>query len=349
MVMQSRTKVVRWQEIATPLAAVALALLIGAGFILFVGENPLTAYRILFVESFGSIRNLATTLQRATPLMFTGLAVAFGYRAGLFNIGAEGQLYMGAFAAAWVGFTFTGLPRLIHLPLAIIAGMLGGGLWGAIPGFLKAKLGIHEVINTIMLNFIALYLTDWLATGPFHGGSWVPETARIGSTAALTRLYPPTRLSTGVFLALAVALFVYFVLWKTKQGYELRAVGLNPQAAEYGGINVAKSTVIAMAISGALAGLAGTEQILGLHQKFIVRFSADLGFMGIAVALLGKNHPVGVIFAAILFGALQTGSAAMDRLTSVPRELITIIQALIIFFVAAEYLIRRMLRMKEEA
>jgi simple sugar transport system permease protein len=347
--MKTRVKVVRWQEIATPLAAVVLALLIGAGFILFVGENPLTAYRILFMESFGSIRNLATTLQRATPLMFTGLAVAFGYRAGLFNIGAEGQLYIGAFAAAWVGFTFTGLPRVIHLPLAILAGMAGGALWGSIPGYLKAKLGIHEVINTIMLNFIALYLTDWLATGPFHGGSWVPETARISPTAALTRLYPPTRLSTGVYLALAAAFLAYLILWKTKQGYELRAVGLNPQAAEYGGINVSRNTIIAMAISGALAGLAGTEQILGLHQKFIVRFSADLGFMGVAVALLGKNHPVGVIFAAILFGALQTGSAAMDRLTSVPRELITIIQALIIFFVAAEYLIRRMLRMKGEA
>ncbi|HBN94985.1 MAG TPA: ABC transporter permease [Firmicutes bacterium] len=347
--MQKRIKVTRWQEIATPLAAVVLALLVGSGFILFVGENPLTAYRILFVESFGSIRNLATTLQRATPLMFTGLAVAFGYRAGLFNIGAEGQLYIGAFAAAWVGFTFTGLPRLIHLPLAIVVGMLGGAFWGSIPGYLKAKLGIHEVINTIMLNFIALYLTDWLATGPFHGGSWVPETARVSATAALTRLYPPTRLSTGVFLALAAAFVAYLILWKTKQGYELRAVGLNPQAAEYGGINVAKNTIIAMAISGAFAGLAGTEQILGLHNRFIVRFSADLGFMGVAVALLGKNHPVGVIFAAILFGALQTGSAAMDRLTSVPRELITIIQALIIFFVAAEYLIRRILRMKEEA
>jgi ABC-type uncharacterized transport system permease subunit len=347
--MQKRIRVTRWQEVATPLAAVFLALLLGSGFILFVGENPLTAYKILFVESLGSMRNLATTLQRATPLMFTGLAVAFGYRAGLFNIGAEGQLYMGGFAAAWVGFTFTGLPRLVHLPLAIIAGMLGGAFWGAIPGFLKAKLGVHEVINTIMLNFIALFLTDWLATGPFHGGSWVPETARVSATAALARLYPPTRLSTGIFLALAAALVAYLILWRTKQGYELRAVGLNPHAAEYGGINVARNTILAMAISGALAGLAGTEQILGLHNRFIVRFSADLGFMGVAVALLGKNHPIGVIFAAILFGALQTGSAAMDRLTSVPRELITIIQALIIFFVAAEYLIRRILRMKEEA
>lgn len=347
--MQSKIRAIRWQGIVSPLVAVLLALLIGAGFIIFVGENPLMAYGILFKESLVGMRNIAATLQRATPLMFTGLSVAFAFRAGLFNIGAEGQLYIGAFAAAWVGFTFTGLPRLIHLPLAIIAGMLGGSLWGCIPGYLKAKFGVHEVINTIMLNFVALYLTDWLATGPFHGGSWVPETARISPTAALSRLYPPTRLSGGIFLAVLAAVVAYLILWKTKQGYELRSVGLNPQAAEYGGINVAKSTIIAMAISGALAGLAGTEQILGLHNRFIVRFSADLGFMGVAVALLGKNHPVGVILAAILFGALQAGSAAMDRMTAVPRELITIIQALIIFFVAAEYLIRRMLRMKEES
>lgn len=346
--MKTKLKAFPWQEVLIPIVAVFLALLVGSGFILLVGENPLMAYSVLFRESLGSTKNIATTLQRATPLIFTGLAVAFAFRGGLFNIGAEGQLYIGAFAAAWVGFTFD-LPRLIHLPLAVFAGMVGGALWGAIPGYLKAKLGVHEVINTIMLNFIALFLTDWLATGPFHGGTWVPETARIKSTAALARLYPPTRLNTGIYLALVAALVAYLILWKTKRGYELRAVGLNPTAAEYGGINVARNTVIAMALSGALAGLAGTEQILGLHNRFILRFSPDLGFMGIAVALLGKNYPVGVVFAAVLFGALQSGSAAMDRLTAVPRELITIIQALIIFFVAAEYLIRKMLRLKEEA
>lgn len=348
MGMKTKLKAFPWQEVLIPIVAVFLALLVGSGFILLVGENPLMAYSVLFRESLGSTKNIATTLQRATPLIFTGLAVAFAFRGGLFNIGAEGQLYIGAFAAAWVGFTFD-LPRLIHLPLAVFAGMVGGALWGAIPGYLKAKLGVHEVINTIMLNFIALFFTDWLATGPFHGGTWVPETARIKSTAALARLYPPTRLNTGIYLALVAALVAYLILWKTKRGYELRAVGLNPTAAEYGGINVARNTVIAMALSGALAGLAGTEQILGLHNRFILRFSPDLGFMGIAVALLGKNHPVGVVFAAVLFGALQSGSAAMDRLTAVPRELITIIQALIIFFVAAEYLIRKMLRLKEEA
>ena len=347
--MRTKIKALPWQELLLPLAAVVLALLIGSVFILYVGENPLTAYGILFKESLGSVRNIATTLQRATPLMFTGMAVAFAFRAGLFNIGAEGQLYIGAFAAAWVGFTFANLPRIIHLPLAIVAGMAGGALWASIAGVLKAKLGVHEVINTIMLNFIALFLTDWLVTGPFHGGSWVPETARISASAALSRIYPPTRLTTAVYLAVVAAAAVYLILWKTKRGYELRAVGLNPSAAEYGGINVARNTIIAMAISGALAGLAGTEQILGLHNRFILRFSSDLGFMGVAVALLGKNHPVGVILAAILFGALQAGSAAMDRLTAVPRELITIIQALIIFFVAAEYLIRRILRLKEDA
>ncbi|NLJ73737.1 MAG: ABC transporter permease [Firmicutes bacterium] len=344
-----RLKKFPYEEVVIPILAVLLALLVGSVFILFVGENPLVAYKVLVKESLGSTRNLATTLQRSTPLIFAGLAVAFAFRAGLFNIGVEGQLYIGGFAAAWVGFTFTNLPRVIHLPLAIIAGMLGGAIWAAVPGLLKAKLGVHEVINTIMLNFIAFFLTDWLTIGPFHGNTMAPETGRVAKTAAFTRLYPPTRLNTGIYLALAAAVIVWFILWKTKLGYELRAVGLNPSAAEYGGINVAKNLVTAMAISGALAGLVGTEQILGLHNRFIQRFSPDLGFMGIAVALLGKNHPVGVIFAAVLFGALQTGSAAMDRLTAVPRELITIIQALIIFFVAAEYLIRRMIRHKGDA
>jgi len=346
--VRDKVKALPWQELLLPLVAVVLALLVGSVFILYVGENPLKAYGILFTESLGSMRNIATTLQRATPLMFTGLAVAFAFRAGLFNIGAEGQLYIGAFCAVWVGISFN-LPRIIHLPLAIFAAMVGGALWASIAGYLKAKLGVHEVINTIMLNFIALFLTDWLVTGPFHGGSWVPETVRISSSAAFTRIYLPTRLTTAVYVAGIAAAAVYIILWKTKRGYELRAVGLNPDAAEYGGINVARNTVIAMAISGALAGLAGAEQILGLHNRFIVRFSSDLGFMGIAVALLGKNHPVGVLLAAVLFGALQAGSAAMDRSTAVPRELITIIQALIIFFVAAEFLIRRMLRLKEDA
>lgn len=346
--MWTKLKSLPWYEVLLPLVAVVLALLIGSGFILYVGENPLEAYRILFTESLGSMRNIATTLQRATPLMFTGLAVAFAFRVGLFNIGAEGQLYMGAFAAVWVGITFD-LPRFIHLPLAILAAMVGGALWASIAGYLKAKLGVHEVINSIMLNFIALFLTDWLVTGPFHGGSWVPETVRIKPSATLTRIYLPTRLTTAIYLAVAVAAVVYVILWRTKRGYELRAVGLNPEAAEYAGISVSRNLLIGMAISGALAGLAGAEQILGLHNRFIVRFSSDLGFMGVAVALLGKNHPVGVLLAAVLFGALQSGSAALDRLTLVPRELLTIIQGLIIFFVAAEYLIRRLLRLKEDA
>ena len=202
--------------------------------------------------------------------MFTGLAVAFAYRAGLFNIGAEGQVYIGAFAAAWVGFTFSNLPKLIHLPLAIVAGMLGGAIWAAVPGILKAKLGIHEVINSIMMNYIAYFLTDWLVLGPLRAVRGYPIT-RVKASATLTRLMP-TRLTTAIYIALAAGLIVYLILWKTKLGYEIRAVGLNPTAAEYGGISVAKTMVIAMAISGALAGLAGMEQVLGLNNRFIQRF-----------------------------------------------------------------------------
>ena len=230
-----------------------------------------------------------------------------------------------------------------------MAGMIGGAIWAAVPGLLKAKFGIHEVINSIMMNYIAYFLTDWLVTGPFQGSTMIPETKRVAASATLSRLMPPTRLTTALYIAFAAAAVMYFLMWRTKLGYEIRAVGLNPTAAEYGGINVAKITVAAMAISGALAGLAGTEQILGLNNRFIQRFSPDLGFMGVAVALLGKNHPVGIILAAVLFGALQTGAAAMDRLTSVPRELITILQGVIIFFVAAEYLFTRFMKSKGEA
>ncbi len=331
------------RDVFVPIFSVVLALLAGSVFILIVGENPITAYGVLFRESFGSVRNIAATLQRATPLVFTGLAVAFAFRCGLFNIGAEGQLYVGAMVAAIIGVSLASLPRLIHLPLAIVAGMLAGGVWAFIPGILKAKLGVHEVINTIMLNFIAYFLTDYLVTGPFHGGRWAPETDRVADTATLARLFPPTRLNSGIILALAAIAVVYVILWKTRVGYEIRAVGYNPSAAQYGGISVSRSMVMAMVVSGACASLAGVEQVLGVHGRFIQRFSPDLGFVGIAVALLGKNHPVGVFLAAILFGALRTGGAAMDRLTDVPRELIVIIQAMIIMFVAAEELTRSLL------
>ena len=337
------------RDILVPIISVIIALLIGAIFILLAGENPIEAYWVLFSESLLGVQSLAGTLQRATPLIFTGLAVAFTFRCGLFNIGAEGQLYVGAMASVIVALTFNGLPTYIHLPLAIIAGMIAGGIWASIPGLLKAKLGVHEVINTIMMNFVAYFLTDYLVTGPFHGGRWSPETARIAETVQLSRLFPPSRLNTGIIIAIAVIILVYIILWKTRFGYEIRAVGFNPTAAEYGGINVSRNMVMAMVISGAIASLAGVEQVLGVHGRFIQRFSPDLGFMGIAVALLGKNHPVGVFFAAVLFGALRTGGAAMDRLTDVPRELVIIIQALIILLVAAEELTKRILARRRGA
>ncbi len=337
------------REILTPIVSVILALLVGAIFILIVGENPIEAYRVLFSNSLVGMDSIAATLQRATPLIFTGLAVAFAFRCGLFNIGAEGQLYVGAMAAVIVGITFSGLPKVIHLPMAVLAGMAAGGIWASVPGLLKAKLGVHEVINTIMMNFIAYFLTDYLVTGPFHGGRWTPETARILPTAELSRLLPPSRLNTGIIIAIAAIIIVYIFLWRTRLGYEIRAVGFNPTAAEYGGISISRNMIMAMVFSGALASLAGVEQILGVHGRFIQRFSPDLGFMGIAVALLGKNHPVGVFFAAVLFGALRTGAAAMDRLTDVPRELVVIIQALIIMFVAAEELTRRLMQRRRRA
>ncbi len=347
--MKWNLKNIEYTGILAPLLSVVLALLVGSVFILMTGSSPLEAYTVLFQQSLGSWDAFALTLQRATPLVFTGLAVAFAFRCGLFNIGAEGQLYMGGLAAVWVGLTFAGLPRFIHIPFAIAAAMLLAGIWGSIPGILKAKLGVHEVINTIMLNFIAYYLTDFLVIGPLHGGRAGPETDRVLETARLARLMPPSRVTTAIFIAIAAAIVVYFILFRTKLGYEIRAVGINPDGAQYGGINVSRNIILAMVISGSLAGLAGAEQVLGLHTRFIQRFSPDLGFMGIAVALLGRNHPFGVLLAALLFGALNAGGAAMDRMTDVPRELIVIIQALIIFFVAADQLIRGILKRRRRA
>jgi simple sugar transport system permease protein len=254
----------------------------------------------------------------------------------LFNIGAEGQLYIGAFAAALVGYRFTGLPHIIHVPLAILAAAVAAGIWSGIPGYLKARFGVHEVINTIMMNYIAYSLTSYLVMYPFKAPGAIPKTPDVLPTAQLYRFMEYSRLNTGVILALISLYVVYYLLWKTNLGYEIRAVGQNLHAAEYGGINIRKNMVISMFISGMFAGLAGAERVMGLHLSFIHGFSPGYGFEGIAVALLGRNHPVGILLSAVLFGALANGGLYMDMAADVPIDLVTVLQAIIIFFVAAE-------------
>lgn len=288
------------------------------------------------------------SLVQSTPYIFTGLAVALGFRAGLFNIGAEGQLFIGAIFSVWVGYTFTNLPAIIHIPLALLAGALGGALWGFIPGWLKAKTGAHEVINTIMMNYVAYRLSEYLLRGPLmRPGSFNPVSPFIQPSAELPRFFQsPIRFHLGFFIALAVAYLVYWFMFKTKWGFDLRTVGANPNAAKYAGINIVASTILAMSLSGALAGLAGANELLGVNHNLAMAFSSGYGFDAIALALLGKSHPFGVVLASILFGTLRNGAIKM-QVAGIPIDIITIIQALVIVFIAAPAVLRTIYRLKE--
>ncbi|MDI6638623.1 MAG: ABC transporter permease [Bacillota bacterium] len=350
--MERRTLLQREEtrELFIPVVAVALALVLGAVLVKLGGKSPVAAYSALVRGAFGGVGNLAETLINVTPLIFTGLAVAFSFRCGLFNIGAEGQLIMGQVASAWVGFALTGLPAFVHMPLALVAGVAAGAAWGAVPGYLKARLGVHEVINTIMMNYIALYLSHYLVIGPLKAPGPLPVTPTIAPAARLWRFLPPTRLHLGVVLAVAAVWLVYYVLFRTTLGYEIRAVGQNPEAARYGGISVRRNIVLAMVISGGLAGAAGAVQVLGLQYKFLDIFSfTGYGFDGIAVALLGRNHPLGVLAAACLFGTLARGAILMQSIARIPKEIIGIVQATIVLFVAADGIIRRFIAPRRKA
>ena len=353
------------RELLFPLIAVVAAFLIGGLVVLAIGDNPFSVYRLLISSAFGlfdamgnfTFDNWGYTLFQATPLIFTGLAVALAFKCGLLNIGAEGQLYVGAFAAAWVGITFARLPGIALVPMAMLAAMLAGGLWGAIPGVLKARFGSHEVINTIMLNFIAVGLISYLTQNFYKAqGDPIMQTVPVAETAHLARfstlLAPlgigfPQRIPLNIsfLLALLAALLVWLFLWRTKWGYEIRAVGSNPSAAEYGGISVGRQIVLAMALSGALAGMVGINEVLGYRYRYYHDFSPGYGFTGIAVALLGRNHPVGVVLAAILFGALIRGGLFVDIFSEkVSKDLVQVLQAIIILLVAMEMLFRNGLR-----
>ena len=297
-----------------------------------------------------AINPILESLVSATPYIFTGLAVALGFRTGLFNIGVEGQYYIGAAVATFVGFAVTGLPAYIHMPLAFICGALGGALWGFIPGWLKAKTGGHEVINTIMMNWIAINLTSWLLTnGPLqkpdaHGA---PISPQILPTAEIPRLFPePIRFHIGFFIALAVAFLVYWLLFKTSWGFDLRTVGANSSAARYAGINIVRNIILAMILSGALAGMAGANQVLGVDHSMSTSVSAGYGFDSIALALLGNSTPIGVVFASLLWGILNNGATQMMRDASIPISIISVIQSFIIVFIAAPALIRSIYRIR---
>lgn len=329
------------QQLLLPVGAIVLSLLVGAIFILLIGKNPLTAYVALLQGAFGDVFSLGETLENTTPLILTGLAVAFAFRAKLFNIGGEGQFLMGALAATWAGINLP-LPPVVHLIVALLVGTIVGGLWGGIAGLLKAIRGVHEVISTIMLNFIALFFVSFMVTGPMKEPSAldVPQTAKILETAQLLKIMPPSRLSAGIIIALLAAGFIWWLLWKTTVGYEVRAVGLNPFAAEYAGIKPNFNMFLAMLISGGLAGLGGAIIITGLFLRYQHGFEPGYGFTAIAVSLVGGNNPPGVVMAALLFAALSQGARGMQNVAGVPQDIVLIIQALVIFFVAAPQIVR---------
>lgn len=333
-----------WRAVSVPVAAVILAGLIGAIILIISGASPLEAYAALLKGSFGRPAAVARTLEKATPLMFSGLAVAFAFKAGLFNIGAQGQLLFGAITAAAVGFGVEGLPAYIHAPLALLAGGLAGALYGSIPGALKAYTGAHEVITTIMLNYVAINFTDYLANGPLKDttpGNIVARTPAILPTARIPEV---GNIPIGFVVALVVAVITWWLLYYTTIGFEIRTVGLNPNAARYAGMKVARTVILTMILSGFLAGLGGAVETLGVVGRYQPGFNVGLGFDGITIALLARTHPFGVIPAALLVGAMRAGASQMQFTAGVANEIIDVILAFILFFVAADMIVRWIIR-----
>jgi simple sugar transport system permease protein len=343
-----------WRYAALPVMAIVLALVIAAVVIVassaFTGGGfqpflPLSAYQALLVGAFGNENALLNTLVDAAPLMFGGLAVGLGFKAGLFNIGVAGQFLVGAFAAALVGASLAAAPPIVAVPLAIAAGALGGAAYGFIPGFLKARTGAHEVVTTIMLNSTAGLLLTWAVTDLVRAkGFSFPRTADIGNAHLPVLL--GRNLHLGIPLALVAILVVRWLLERTTIGFEIRTVGQNPNAARYAGIRPVFIIPLTMTLSGLLGGLAGAVQILGVIGFYAPGITASVGFDSIAVALLGRSNPIGILFAALLFGAFRAGAPLMQITTSVPIEVIDIIQALIILFLAAELIVRRVFRIR---
>jgi general nucleoside transport system permease protein len=338
-------------DLVLPLLAVLLGLGAGALIMWSAGNDPIVAYQAMLTGSFGSLSALGRTLARATPLILTGLAVAFAFKAGLFNIGGQGQLLLGASFAAWAGFRF-GLPAPVHVPLGLLVGAIAGATLGAVVGILKAYRGAHEVITTIMFNFVAANLTEWLVSrrGPWQdppetNPSLLARTPLIQDTARIPRV---EGLPLGFLLAVAAAVAIWYLLSRTTFGFEVRTVGANRYAAAYAGINVTRITVATMAISASLAGLGGAIQTQGVTNRFEPGFQTGLGFAGITIALLARTNPLAVVPAALLIGAMNAGAPLMQSRARIEPAIIDVIQALILFFVAAPIVVRWVLRLRAE-
>lgn len=325
-----------WRDAAEALAPLAVALVAAALVLALAGHNPLEVYRLLAVESFGGAKRIAATLAAATPLILTGLATAVAFRAGAFNVGVEGCVFVGGLAAAYVGFTYVGLPAFVLLPAALAAAGIVGGVWMLVPGLLKARLDVDEVVTTLMLNFISVSLTAYLVNGPLLApGAANSATPMVAQAARLPKLMPPSTLNAGFLIA--VALLFAYAFWSRRAalGLETRLAGLNPRFAIASGINVPTLVIKMMLLSGAIGGLAGGIHALGSVGRFVSGFSPGYGFTGIAVALLGRGSALGIFLAAILFGALATSGATIQLFSDVPIEIVSILQGMVMIFAVA--------------
>ncbi len=317
---------------------IELALLVSGIVLELSGKDALDTYRVIASSGLGTARARANSLQAATPIILTGLGTAVAFRAGIFNVGVEGSLYMGALAAAWAGFTFTGLPGLPLITLAFVVAGIMGGVWGLVPGYLKARLRVDEVVTTIMLNYVAIEFTSYMVqSGPFFvAGMANAMSETIATQAQLPRLVKGSPLNNTFFLALAGVLFMLALMQRTRLGYETRMTGDNPLFARWSGIPVGGTILKVMFLSGLFGGLAGAGQVLGVHYNFTARFSRGFGFDGLTIALLARNSPLGVLIGALLFGVLRSGGTTIELFTDVPIDLVDIVQALIILFVAID-------------
>ena len=335
-----------------PLASVAAGFVVAGVAVAATGADPLAAFTALFQGAITNRNAFPETLVSTVPYVFLGLGVALGFRAGLFNIGAEGQFYIGALTGVFIAYSIHGLPAVIEVPLALLAGMAGGFAWAAIAGFLKARFGAHEVITTIMLNYVAFLVANYLVDTPglmLAPNVSTPRTPDVDVNAVLPIIFAGSRLHFGFIVALIAVPIVWFLIQRTTTGFELRAVGFNPGAAQAAGISVGRTMVLAMGLSGALAGAAGIVQVLGVQHHMTDTVAAGYGFDAIAIALLARSNPWGVLPAALLFGALRSGASFMQLQTDVSADLISIVQASVIIFVAAPAIVRWIFRLRPEA
>lgn len=336
-----------WSSSLSPVlesvVAVLAALLLVAVLIVLTGTNPILAYAALVQQSFGSVNGLAETLVRATPLALIGLGISVAFRAGVWNIGAEGQLYLGALGATIVGLYLPSMPRALHLALSVAVGFGFGAVWAGIPGYLRATRGTNEIVTTIMMNYLANFLISFLVAGPMKDTGRlipVPQTPPLTDSALLPRLVAGTRVHAGVFLAMGGAVACWFLLDRTVLGYEIQAVGADASTAKYGGVNVVLISTAAMVLSGGFAGLAGVSEVAGVHLRLLEGISPGYGYLAIAVALLGRLNPVGVAVSSVFFGALLVGAESMRRVAGVPVGTIYLLEGLVVLFVLAQRALR---------